>query len=241
MISTNSARRSFSYCFYFQLLSSILKPSDETSNRNLKLKVESLKHILLLRSEFGFDVSLSCLGSVVTIDSLLKSGIFQIMGELKVEPKEETGIGFVWRKMQILTQCLQQDFLSGVHQFCSYLENLHFTCGIVDVLLQSMDLEDNFNCKAWLDLSVLIFAQQIKYFEDDNELDEFYDPLAFPLIHKVAVSCLPFANYLQFDEVVEIIRWAEIGKEFYDLNIIESTRPKRLITKEVSESLMKNQ
>lgn len=198
------------------------------------MKVESLKNVLLLRSEFGFDANLVCLSSVVTKASLLNAGIFQTIEELKREPKEETGVGFVWRKMQILTQCLQHDFLSGIHQLCKELGSLHFTCGLADVLLQSMDLEDNFDCKAWLDIAVLILVQQIKFFDEDKELNEFYDPLAFPLMHKLAVSCLPHANYLQFDDVVEIIRWAEIGKAFYDLNVIESTRSKRVITKEVS-------
>ena len=211
-----------------------MKPNDESSYRNLKLKVHNLKHVFLLRSEFCFDANLSCLSSIETKASLLQSGIYQIIEELRSEPKEETGISFVWRKMQILTQCLQHGFLYGVHLFCKELGSLHFTCGLADVLLQAMNLEDNFDCKAWLNMAVLIFVQQIQFFDDGKDLNEFYDPLAFPLIHKLAVNCLPHANYLQFDEVVEIIRWAEIGKSFYDLNVIESTKSSRVITKDVS-------
>lgn len=207
--------------------------SDHSLIQSLECLIKDVKNVIMLRREFKFEVNLKELRNKEVKEKLFLYGIQMISKEIR----EKYNVVSMWSRLDLLCGSLGYQRLTGCFKMCEKLDNLYFTCHIVDSMTETIDEVSLLDVPKIVDLVVLMMVQQIKYYEENlSSVNDIYDPLTFPLAHNILVKCTPQYESSSYTSVQELIRWTSIGKVYYAPDVVEVTRNDRMISKQIFSS-----
>lgn len=214
-----------------KLLVNRLKLSWDPNNIEFHEKrVKDLKNILKVRREFNLSLKLKNLKSGVEKMRLMKEGI-AIVAALS---RKESSIDKIWSKVDLLSKAFGFDRILGYKMLCKELNNLYITCHIVDILSSSIDAVEKEEIESALELTVIMIAQQIAYFENNlSPSFDNYDPLTFLLAYELLSKCLAHHDLIRHSSIMKLLTWLRIGKSYYAFDSIEASRRTRVIDSRV--------
>lgn len=207
--------------------------SDRSLIKSLECSIKNIKNVIVLRREFKFETNLKDLRKQEVKENLFLNGINIISTEIR----DKYNVVSMWSRLDMLCNSLEYYRLTGCFKLCEKLDNLYFTCHIVDSMTETIDEVSNMDVVKIVDLVVLMIVQQIKYYEENlSSVHDIYDPLTFPLAHNMLIKCIPQFESSSYTSVQELIRWTLIGKGYYAPDVVEVTRSNRTINKQIFDT-----
>lgn len=207
--------------------------SDRSLIKSLESSINNVKKVIMLRREFKFEVNLKDLRKQEVKDKLFSDGINMISKEIH----DKYNVVSMWNRLDMLCNSLGYHRLTGCFQLCEKLDNLYFTCHIVDSMTETIDEVSILDVPKIVDLVVLMLVQQINYYEDNlSSVNDIYDPLTFPLANNILIKCTSQFKSSSYSTIQELIRWTSIGQRYYASDIVEVTRNARPINKQIFDT-----
>lgn len=140
--------------------------ANEVDYKNVKIAVQEIRKVLLLREKYKFTVTQNTLKDKSLKEKYFQDGINIIAKDLK--NKKGNILSSIWCDIKLLTDCFELSFISGLYQLCLNVDNLHFTCGVVDYINENYEVSVN-DHEFVMKFGVFVLAQQCKYFDKNGE------------------------------------------------------------------------
>lgn len=124
--------------------------------------IKDMKKINFLRRNYNINLDYEDLTDNAVVNMVyFERGIQIMVCEVIGKTNSSTYLLEIIEKTNTLAKWLNINLLEGLYTVAGYVNNIRFTCSIIDYLLTTFDF-DNLNIDCGLDLVILVIAQQIK-------------------------------------------------------------------------------
>ncbi|XP_070501724.1 kinetochore-associated protein 1 [Chironomus tepperi] len=200
-------------------------------------KINTIKYMYQLNKEFNIHVSIKDLYKADKKFLLMKSSIIKVVESVI----DRMSIDKLWSQVNLLESIFKESRIKLLFMICQELNNVYITCKVIDWLCQSEENFKNDDIKNAFEFAALMISQQIISLENnDFQLKQVYDPLAFPLAYELMLKCLVEYDLICHTGILELMRWISLIRNFYPRNIIDITQNERIIDSRVFSSKKMN-
>ncbi|CAG9801568.1 unnamed protein product [Chironomus riparius] len=218
------------------LLQKLKESIDECDYNFQNEKINTIKNIYQLK-EFNMNVSIKDLKKAENKFCSMKACIKKVVESVV----DSMSIDTMWIQVNLLARIFKENRIKLLFMICQELNNIYITCKVIDWLCESEEHFKNEDIKNAFEFASLMISQLIISLENnDFQLKQVYDPLAFPLAYNLMLKCLVEYDLVCHTAILELMRWVSLICHFYPRNVIDSTRDSRVIDSRVFVSKKMN-
>lgn len=156
--------------------------------------------------------------------ALFNACVSEIISKLK----ENIEVSKIIDESYFLSLTLKQSVAYGLKTFCGKINNLFFTCKLVQRYLNNVEIVEENEIFDALELVALMLSQQIEFFENNmQEGFPLYDPLAYPLSYELLRRCLLNCKITEEESIKSFVSWTRIARSYYPSGILDVAHPER--------------